>query len=35
MVERWPRFAAVARGVEALEGTKVAMEIEKQGLWFS
>lgn len=35
MVERWPRFAAVARQVEGLESTRVAMEIEKQGLWFS
>ena len=35
MVERWPRFAVVARRVEGLEGTKVAMEVEKQGLWFS
>jgi glutathione S-transferase len=35
MVERWPRFAEVARRVERLDGTKVAMEIEQQGLWFS
>jgi glutathione S-transferase len=35
MVERWPRFAEVARRVEMLEGTKVAMGVEKQGLWFS
>jgi glutathione S-transferase len=35
MVERWPRFAELARRVEGLEGTKVAMEIEGQGLWFS
>jgi glutathione S-transferase len=35
MVERWPRFAEVARRVEMLEGTKVAMEVEKQSLWFS
>lgn len=35
MVERWPRFAEVARQVEVMDGTKVAMEIEKQGLWFS
>ncbi|KAM0706521.1 hypothetical protein Q7P35_005848 [Cladosporium inversicolor] len=35
MPERWPRFAEVARQVEGLEGTKVAMEVEKQGLWFS
>jgi glutathione S-transferase len=35
MVERWPRFAEVARRVERLEGTKVAMEVEQQGLWFS
>ena len=34
MPERWPRFAEVARQVEMLEGTKVAMEVEKQGLWF-
>jgi len=35
MVERWPRFAELARRVERLEGTKVAMDIEGQGLWFS
>ena len=35
MVERWPRFAELARRVEGLEGTRVAMEIEGQGLWFS
>jgi glutathione S-transferase len=35
MVERWPRFAEVARRVEMLEGTKAAMEVEKQGLWFT
>ena len=35
MPERWPRFAEVAGQVERLDGTKVAMEIEKQGLWFS
>lgn len=35
MPEKWPRFAEVARQVERLDGTKVAMEIEKQGLWFS
>lgn len=35
MPERWPRFAEVARQVERLESTKVAMEIQKQGLWFS
>jgi glutathione S-transferase len=35
MVERWPRFAEVARQVERLESTKVAMEVENQGLWFS
>lgn len=34
IVESWPRFADVARMVETLDGTKVAMEIEKQGLWF-
>ena len=35
MVERWPRFAELARRVEGLEGTRVAMDIERQGLWFS
>jgi len=35
MLERWPRFAEVAREVERLDSTKVAMEIEQQGLWFS
>lgn len=35
MLERWPRFAEVARQVETLDGTKVAMEVEDQGLWFS
>jgi glutathione S-transferase len=35
MVERWPRFAEAARQVELLESTKVAMQIEQQGLWFS
>ncbi|KAM0719690.1 hypothetical protein Q7P37_003821 [Cladosporium fusiforme] len=35
IVERWPRFAEVARRVEILDGTKVAMDIENQGLWFS
>lgn len=35
IVERWPRFAEVARRVELLGGTREAMEIEKQGLWFS
>jgi glutathione S-transferase len=35
MVERWPRFAEVARGVELLDSTKLAMQIEQQGLWFS
>lgn len=34
MVERWPRFAELARRVEGLEGTRVAMEVEGQGLWF-
>ena len=35
MVERWPRFAEVARQVEGLDSTKVAMQVEQQGLWFS
>jgi glutathione S-transferase len=35
MVERWPRFAELARRVEWLEGTRVAMDVEGQGLWFS
>jgi glutathione S-transferase len=34
MVDRWPRFAELARRVEGLEGTRVAMDIEGQGLWF-
>jgi glutathione S-transferase len=35
IVGRWPRFAELAKRVEGLEGTKRAMEIEGQGLWFS
>lgn len=35
IVERRPLFAEVARRVEMMDGTKLAMEIEKQGLWFS
>jgi hypothetical protein len=35
MVDRWPRFAEIARRVEGFEGAKKAIEVEKLGLWFS